>query len=200
MCPCLDMPPIMRPWRLLPQAPRTSRRKSTQRTAQRWFWCPRASLMGSKEGQGKDGERPQRQVTLDSYYIYKYEVTVAEYRKFCEKTHRAMPPEPSWKWQDTHPSSTSRGTMPALMRPGRVRHYPPKRNLRRRRGAPMAEPSSGAIVLRSQPAIRAMARRPRWAHIPLVSAPTGRWIWRATCGSGANDWYDPDYYVDRAHR
>jgi formylglycine-generating enzyme required for sulfatase activity len=48
-------------------------------------------------------ELPQRKVYLDAYYVYKTEVTVAQYRKFCDATKRAMPPEPSWKWQDTHP-------------------------------------------------------------------------------------------------
>ena len=52
-------------------------------------------LMGSKEGQGFEGEFPQRKVTLDDYYIYKYLVTVAEYRRFCQETGRAMPPH--WK-------------------------------------------------------------------------------------------------------
>jgi formylglycine-generating enzyme required for sulfatase activity len=60
-------------------------------------------LMGSKEGQGSEGERPQRRVTLDDYYIYKCEVTVAQYRRFCQETKRPMPPEPPWKWQDAHP-------------------------------------------------------------------------------------------------
>jgi formylglycine-generating enzyme required for sulfatase activity len=60
-------------------------------------------LMGSKEGEGCDWERPQRKVTLDGFYIYKYDVTVAQYRQFCAETKRAMPPEPNWKWQDNHP-------------------------------------------------------------------------------------------------
>lgn len=40
---------------------------------------------------------------LDSYCIYKTEVTVAQYRKFCLATGRAMPAEPGWKWQDDYP-------------------------------------------------------------------------------------------------
>ncbi len=48
-------------------------------------------------------ELPQHKVELSSYYIYKTEVTVAQYRKFCEATKRAMPEEPFWKWQDNHP-------------------------------------------------------------------------------------------------
>jgi formylglycine-generating enzyme required for sulfatase activity len=42
-------------------------------------------------------------VYLDAYYIYKTEVTVAQYRTFCQATGRKMPEPPSWGWQDAHP-------------------------------------------------------------------------------------------------
>ncbi len=48
-------------------------------------------------------EMPQRNLDMNAYYIYKNEVTVAQYRTFCDKTNRKMPTEPSWKWQDNHP-------------------------------------------------------------------------------------------------
>ncbi len=48
-------------------------------------------------------ETPQHKVYLDAYHMYKTEVTVAQYRKFCTATNRKMPTEPNWKWQDTHP-------------------------------------------------------------------------------------------------
>jgi len=48
-------------------------------------------------------DMPQHKVDLDAYYMYTTEVTVAQYRKFCQATKRQMPPEPAWKWQDTHP-------------------------------------------------------------------------------------------------
>jgi len=61
-------------------------------------------LMGSKEGEGDDDERPQHTVYLDAYWIYKTEVTVAQYRKFCQATGRQMPEEPSVQaWTDDHP-------------------------------------------------------------------------------------------------
>ncbi|MBC8229713.1 SUMF1/EgtB/PvdO family nonheme iron enzyme [bacterium] len=50
-----------------------------------------------------DDEKPQRRVYLDGYWIYKYEVTVAQYRKFCNEKKRQMPYAPSWGWQDNHP-------------------------------------------------------------------------------------------------
>jgi len=52
---------------------------------------------------GFTDELPQRKVDLDAFYMYKNDVTVAQYRKFCAATKRDMPPEPSWKWQKTHP-------------------------------------------------------------------------------------------------
>jgi len=48
-------------------------------------------------------EQPQRTVELDTFYVYTTEVTVAQYRTFCRMTKRAMPEEPAWKWQYTHP-------------------------------------------------------------------------------------------------
>jgi formylglycine-generating enzyme required for sulfatase activity len=60
-------------------------------------------LMGSPEDEGDEDEHPLRTVYLDDYYIDRTEVTVAAYRRFCAATKRAMPPEPEWKWQDTHP-------------------------------------------------------------------------------------------------
>ena len=50
-----------------------------------------------------DAEKPQRKVDLDGYWMYKYEVTVAQYRKFCEATKREMPEAPEWGWKDDHP-------------------------------------------------------------------------------------------------
>ncbi len=40
-------------------------------------------------------EKPVHQVSLDAYYIDKYEVTVEQYAKFLDSTHHAAPPE--WK-------------------------------------------------------------------------------------------------------
>lgn len=48
-------------------------------------------------------EQPQHRVYLDGYWIYKYEVTVAQYRKFCKATGHNMPASPRWGWKDNHP-------------------------------------------------------------------------------------------------
>ena len=64
------------------------------------------SLMAQYPGTPKDmfpGESPQRRVYLDGYWIYKNDVTVAQYRKFCAATGRKMPGAPGWGWKDDHP-------------------------------------------------------------------------------------------------
>ncbi|HAN77618.1 MAG TPA: hypothetical protein DCQ31_07510 [Bacteroidales bacterium] len=57
--------------------------------------------MGSNDGD-KD-EQPVHKVTLKTFYISKFEVTVSQYRTFCEATGAPMPAAPSWGWTDNHP-------------------------------------------------------------------------------------------------
>lgn len=57
--------------------------------------------MGSNSGESD--EKPVHNVTLSSYSIGKYEVTVGQYKAFCTATGRAMPYAPSWGWNDKHP-------------------------------------------------------------------------------------------------
>jgi formylglycine-generating enzyme required for sulfatase activity len=48
-------------------------------------------------------ESPKHQVRVDGFWMYQYEVTVAQYRTFCQDTGREMPAEPVWGWQENHP-------------------------------------------------------------------------------------------------
>lgn len=69
-------------------------------------WVPAGDfLMGSTDAdkEAAEHEKPQQQVYLDGYWMYKTEVTVAQYRKFCQATGRRMPDAPGWGWQDTRP-------------------------------------------------------------------------------------------------
>lgn len=54
-------------------------------------------------GKSNSDESPSHTVYLDGYWIYKYEVTVAQYREFCRATKRKMPPMPRWGWRDNDP-------------------------------------------------------------------------------------------------
>ena len=57
--------------------------------------------MGSDAG--SSDEKPVHLVTVNSFSMDKTEVTVAQYRRFCQQTGRSMPQEPSWGWHDDHP-------------------------------------------------------------------------------------------------
>lgn len=48
-------------------------------------------------------ENPPHKVFVNGFWIYKYEVTVAQYKEFCKATHRKMPDAPVWGWIDDHP-------------------------------------------------------------------------------------------------
>ena len=58
--------------------------------------------MGTKDS-GESDERPLHQVHLNDYYIDKYEVTVAQFKKFCAATGHVMPPAPGGGWKDDLP-------------------------------------------------------------------------------------------------
>ncbi|MCQ2975706.1 MAG: formylglycine-generating enzyme family protein [Bacteroidales bacterium] len=69
--------------------------------------------MGSNNGY--PDERPVHNVNLSDFYISKYEITVAQYRAFCNATGHKMPIDPNkawyeehdnavkWQWIDTYP-------------------------------------------------------------------------------------------------
>jgi formylglycine-generating enzyme required for sulfatase activity len=53
-------------------------------------------IMGSPDGEGYRFERPQHEVSIDSFYISKHEVTFEQYDLFCEKTGRSKPSDRGW--------------------------------------------------------------------------------------------------------
>ncbi len=58
-------------------------------------------FMGSESGEKR--EQPVHRVHLDGYWMYKFPVTVEQYRKFCAQTGRQLRHAPGWGWQDDHP-------------------------------------------------------------------------------------------------
>ncbi|UCD56613.1 MAG: formylglycine-generating enzyme family protein [Candidatus Hydrogenedentota bacterium] len=53
-------------------------------------------IMGSPDDEGYGGERPQHEVSIDSFYMSKHEVTFEQYDLFCEKTGRSKPSDRGW--------------------------------------------------------------------------------------------------------
>jgi formylglycine-generating enzyme len=50
-----------------------------------------------------EDEDPQHEEIVNSFFIDKYEVTVKEYKKFCQQKNIPMPSPPDWGWIDSHP-------------------------------------------------------------------------------------------------
>lgn len=59
--------------------------------------------MGDEWMLGDEDEQPTHEVTLKNFKIGKTEVTVAQYRAFCNATGKAMPETPDWGWKDNFP-------------------------------------------------------------------------------------------------
>ncbi len=57
-------------------------------------------VMGNDNG--SSDEKPAHTVRLNSIYVDKYEVTVKDFRDFCEAANHEMPVQPSWN-KDDHP-------------------------------------------------------------------------------------------------
>lgn len=68
------------------------------------FWMGSADNDGSPEGsEPNEDEKPRHKVFLDGYHIGKYEVTVAQYARFCKETGREFRDQPSPEGPD-HPN------------------------------------------------------------------------------------------------
>jgi len=47
---------------------------------------------------------PPHSVSLSDFWVSKYEITVGQYRSFCNEAHCPFPDQvPDWGWHDNHP-------------------------------------------------------------------------------------------------
>ncbi len=53
-------------------------------------------MMGKPSGKSGDRDHPQHKVSVDSFYMGKYEVTFEQYDLFCDDTGRKKPKDQSW--------------------------------------------------------------------------------------------------------
>lgn len=77
-------------------------RLNPQDNAEMIYIPPGTFLMGSEDGE--TNEKPAHKVSMSGFYMYKYPVTVAQYRRFCYQTGRTLPPAPDhdrlWQQMD----------------------------------------------------------------------------------------------------
>ncbi len=86
-----------------------------ERDGAEMVWVPAGEfLRGSKKGEGAADERPQRKVYLDGFWIYKLPVTFKQYKVFCEKTNREMPPL-AWGQSMRADEKADEGSYPMLV-------------------------------------------------------------------------------------
>lgn len=61
-------------------------------------------IMGSdKAEQSNPDEKPAHKVFIDAYYMDKYEVTLSQFKKFCQEKGYPLPPQPDWNTEDNQP-------------------------------------------------------------------------------------------------
>ena len=89
---------------VLPRHPKRGDVVTNPRDGAEMIFIPACEFMRG-ENRYKD-EKPQHKISLDGYWIYKHEVTVVQYGKFCGETGRDMPPEPPWAERKTTRLST----------------------------------------------------------------------------------------------
>ncbi len=56
-----------------------------------------------KDQLAENDERPQHKVTVSTFYMSKFEVTVWDWKEYCKATGATMPPKQSWGWNDDFP-------------------------------------------------------------------------------------------------
>jgi len=78
-------------------------------------WVPAGKfLRGSKPGVGGSDERPQREIELDGYWIYKYPVTFGQFKQYLAATGKPMPAMP-WGQAMMLDRTVSEDRYPALL-------------------------------------------------------------------------------------
>jgi formylglycine-generating enzyme required for sulfatase activity len=77
-------------------------------------WVPAGAFRrGSPDGVGGGDERPQKEIALDGFWVYRAPVTLAQYKAFCEATGKEF--KPTWG-QDMHAAPKGDdGAYPAQM-------------------------------------------------------------------------------------
>ncbi|MDF1548339.1 MAG: formylglycine-generating enzyme family protein [Bacteroidales bacterium] len=55
---------------------------------------------------GESDEKPTHTVILSDFYIAKYEVTVAQYKAYCNEVGRRLPNDPKPSWYEEHPNAS----------------------------------------------------------------------------------------------
>ena len=155
------------------------------------FW------MGSPDGVGEKDEHPRHQVTLDAFYMDKFEVTVSKYAEFMRAKSRNEP-SIGIRWIaisiGIFRSSGWIGMMQIPIADGLGSDYPQRRSGRRLRAVRMGERTRGGMTNRQrslQTSGKSGFRPTSMTNASPQSIVTKRaparmdfTIWLTTCGNG----------------
>ncbi|NLH99039.1 MAG: formylglycine-generating enzyme family protein [Chthonomonadales bacterium] len=159
--------------------------------------------MGSEDGE--PDERPQRRVHLDAFWMYRYPVTVAQYRRFCNETGREMPEAPEWGWLDDHPIVKVRWYDAQAYADWAGVSLPTEAQWEKAARGTDGRKWPWGNGFHALKAVCSVGKRSQPSTAPVGSIPSGAspygcldmagnvWEWCA-------DWYDPEYYAQAPNR
>jgi formylglycine-generating enzyme required for sulfatase activity len=159
--------------------------------------------MGSNDG--SDDEKPAHQVSLDAYYLDKYEVTVGQYAKFLEA--RGMNEPPMWTTMDQPPNQKRPVVNVDWSDANNYCEWAGKRLPTEAEWEKAARGTDGRIYpWGNDPPdpLRANYGKEKWNnHTALApvgqlkdgKSPYGIYDLAGNVWEWVSDWYDPDYYT-----
>ncbi len=164
--------------------------------------------MGSNEG--GDDEKPAHRVSLDAYYIDKYEVTVRQYAKFLDATSLEAPPD--WNIMNQPPHQKRPVAKVDWADAGTYCRWAGKRLPTEAEWEKAARGTDGRIYpWGNDPPTRLQANfgKDKWNdHVALVpvglledgKSPYGIYDLAGNVSEWVSDWYDKNYYKNSPDR
>jgi formylglycine-generating enzyme required for sulfatase activity len=171
-----------------------------------WAKIPAGEFtMGTDSSEGEADETPEHTVYLDEYEISKYEVTFAQYDKFCDDTGRAKPGDNGWQrgknpvidvtWEDAKAFCdwlSRKSTCYRFALPTEAQWEKAARGTDKRKYPWGNEPPTVNLVNYNKPNGPIV----EVGHYPAGVSPYGVYDMAGNVWEWCSDWYDGKYYEE----